>query len=261
MYSQSQALVLRNSDSDFDDNSVKSAEDHRPAARFIGLSDRASDERLVWLDSWLRCEQQFQYRQWDTRLWSQAESSFSILVVHGEDAERLAQILREFRRIYPDKIMLAVLAQALPAARALTLRAGADAAFCSNSQPQVAAAWLASALDRQARMRAARRPNRSASQSAGFGRGFTRREQQILALLQTHSQTTVEYRQIARAIERPLTPPCVRAIQASVCKLNKKIAGSARIRNVPGAGYQLTATVDPAIHESRPAQAGSTARA
>ena len=237
------------------------APDHRPAARFIGLGDRALDQRLAWLDGWLRCEQQFLYRHWDTRLWSQAESSFSILVVHGEDAERLAQVLRDFRRIFPDKIMLAVLAQALPGARALTLRAGADAAFSTSSPAQVAAAWLATALARQAQTRAARRPGRHGGCTGGLERGFTPRERQILTVLQSNSHGTVDYRQIARAIERPLTPPCVRAIQATVCKLNKKIAGSARIRNVPGAGYRLTTANDTASSESRPAQAGSAARA
>jgi DNA-binding response OmpR family regulator len=230
-----------------------------PAARFIGLGDWGLADRTAWLNGWLRCEAEYLYRHWDTRLFSQADSSFEILVVHGEDAERLAQILREFRRVYSDKIMLAVMSRGLPSGRAQILRAGADGVFCISSDHRIAAAWLETALARRASARARFAETERASSSTLARRSgsddFTPRERKILSLLESSAECTVDYRMIARAIDRPMSQHCVRAIQASVCKLNKKIVGKARIRNVPGAGYQLTMATLAADNDSRPAHA------
>lgn len=213
-------------------------------ARFVGLGDRHHEERVKWIERWLRCETAHLYRHWDTRLLSQAESRFDILVVHGEDGERLAQIIRDFRQVFADKLILAVMARSLPAARAATLRAGADAVFGPRQEVEVAAAWLAAAIKRQ----------NLARSDIAVAPALTPHERKIMTVLKERGDRPVAYEMIARAIDRPVTQHSVRSIQATVCKLNKKIAGQGRIRNVPGAGYQLTTAT--AVSDPRPAQAG-----
>jgi len=220
----------------------------RPIARFIGLGDRYHDERLAWIGQWLRCESTHVYRHWDTRLLSQVHSGFDILVIHGEDGERLAQIIREVRLVFGDKLVLAVMARSLPAARAAALRAGADAVFGPRQEAEVAAAWLGAAIAR----RDGARTHVGAEQDTPTA--LTPHERKIMTVLREQRDHPVPYRTIARAIDRPVTPMSVRSIQATVCKLNKKIAGRARIRNVAGAGYLLTTAT--AVSDPRPAQAG-----
>jgi len=220
----------------------------RPIARFIGLSDRYHDERLAWINQWLRCESTHIYRHWDTRLLSQVHSRFDILVIHGEDGERLAQIIRDVRQVFSNKLILAVMARSLPAARAAALRAGADAVFGPRQEAEVAAAWLNVAIARQQRNRATLGIDHDTAPA------LTPHERKIMTVLREQRDHPVPYRTIARAIDRPVTQLSVRSIQVTVCKLNKKIAGRAHIRNVAGAGYLLTTAA--AVSDPRPAQAG-----
>lgn len=212
-------------------------------ARFVGLGDSSYALRVSWLDRWLSCEKDFLYRQSDTRLLAQAGSSWDVLVLHGEDARRLAAILRDFRRVYRDKLMVAVLTSSTPSLRAITLRAGADAVFSIDSPHEVASAWLDSALARQARMTDAKEAEERKLQSTlatSFGSSyFTPQESRLLSLFESNSGRVVAYHAIARAMGRPLSDQCMRAMRTAICMLNKKIEPIAWVRNHRGAGYIL----------------------
>lgn len=219
------------------------ASDELVQARFVGLGDSSYALRIAWLDRWLTCEKDFLYRQSDTRLLSQADSSWDVIVLHGEDARRLAAILRDFRRVYRDKLMIAVLTSSTPALRAITLRAGADAVFSIDSPHEVAAAWLGSAMARQARMQDVKEAEERKLQSqlaTSFGSSFfTPQESRLLSLFEDNAGRVVAYHAIARTMGRPLSDQCMRAMRTAICMLNKKIDVVASIRNHRGAGYML----------------------
>jgi DNA-binding CsgD family transcriptional regulator len=120
-----------------------------PLVRVIGLPGRTYDDRVHWVGAWATIEQEMTYSPWNTRLLAQAGMRFDVVLVHGDEDRRVAHLLREFREVYPSKLMIAVLSHARAAERALLYRAGADAVFDLFSEGGVASAWLLNAIKRQ----------------------------------------------------------------------------------------------------------------
>jgi DNA-binding response OmpR family regulator len=186
------------------------------------------------------------YIPWETRLLSQAESSFDVLAVHGSDARRVANAFRKFRKVYPGKIMIALLGNATPHERAGVYRAGADAVYSLQSDAAVAAAWLARAVERQAHQDMLKHEEQRAkgisisklAKLMGEAR-LTAFERKALSLFEAARGGVVTYTKLSRARPRGELAPDHRPISVYISRLNKKLQGFPQIKSVRDEGYRV----------------------
>lgn len=215
--------------------------------RSIGFSDTEYPERMDWLRGWAHVEGEYIYTPWDARLLSQSESRFDVLVVHGSDARRIGNTLRKFRKVYPRKIMIALLDSATPIMRATVYRAGADAVYSLKTEAEEAAAWLSHALKRQALQ------DRLLDQKTGPDQALssvlvnsigekhlTRFERRALSMLEEAKGRVVSYAKLAAAKANSDPTGSMKSIQVYVSRLNVKLNGFPRLENIRGQGYRLT---------------------
>lgn len=215
--------------------------------RSIGFSDTVYPERMDWLRGWAQVEGEYIYTPWDARMLSQSESSFDVLVVHGSDARRIGNTLRKFRKVYPRKIMIALVDSATPVMRATVYRAGADAVYSLKSDAEEVAAWLSRALSRQALQ------DRLLDQKSGSDMALpselvkligeehlTRFERRALSMLEEAKGRPVSYAKLAAARNNGDPKGAMKSIQVYVSRLNVKLNGFPRLENIRGQGYCLT---------------------
>lgn len=242
--------------------------DGSPLVRVIGLPGRTYDERVHWIATWANVEREMTYSPWNTGLLAQAGTRFDVILVHGDEDRRVGHLLREFREVYPSKLMIAVLSHARAAERALLYRAGADAVYDLFSEGGVADAWLASALKRQDSFTAV--PATAVSQSrllALLGaHSFTRAEAEFIHLLEQSAGRPVSYTILGQMTRRARTGDPRKSIQVMICRLNAKLSGLLKIRNVREEGYQidgeaLEAALEKLSGESTPVGSASAPRA
>lgn len=117
-------------------------------ARLIGLKDTDYASRLAWLREWLPEADALPYEEANTRLLSQADRSFFILALHGNDLRRMSRIIRDWRATFPGKPIVALMSQSTPTGRAELFRSGADFVYDLSVPEDVAEAALASAISR-----------------------------------------------------------------------------------------------------------------
>lgn len=242
--------------------------DGSPLVRVIGLPGRTYDERVHWVAAWANVEREMTYSPWNTVLLAQAGTRFDVILVHGDEDRRVAHLLREFREVYPSKLMIAVLSHARAAERALLYRAGADAVYDLFSEGGVADAWLASAMKRQDSFAAV--PAKAVSHSrlvALLGaHSFTRAEAEFIHLLEQSAGRPVSYTTLGQMTRRAKTADPRKSIQVMICRLNAKLSGLLKIRNVREEGYQidseaLEAAVEKLSAERTPVESASAPRA
>ncbi|KPF93873.1 hypothetical protein IP81_01690 [Novosphingobium sp. AAP83] len=215
-------------------------------ARVIGFQDVDYLKRLGWFHSWLKVESGHVYIPWETRILSQAESSFGLLAVHGSDARRVANAFRKFRKIYPGKIMIALLGNATPQERASVYRAGADAVYSLQSDSAVATAWLTRALERQAHQDALKREEERAkgisisklAKLIGEAQ-LTTFERKALSLFEAARGGVVTFTKLSRARPRGEIAPGHKPISVYISRLNKKLQGFPQIKSVRDEGYRI----------------------
>lgn len=215
--------------------------DGAPLVRVIGLPGRTFDKRVHWVAEWANVEREMTYSPWSAGLLAQAGTRFDVVLVHGDEDRRVAHLLREFREVYPSKLMIAVLSHARAAERSLLYRAGADSVFDLFSEGEVAQAWLANAIRRQEDFTAT--PAKAAAHSrlvAMLGsHSFTRAEVEFVNLLEQSAGRPVSYAALAQLTRRTTTRNPRKSIQVLICRLNVKLAGLLKIRNVRDEGYQI----------------------
>jgi DNA-binding NarL/FixJ family response regulator len=215
--------------------------------RTIGFNDPDYPERMEWMRAWAEVEGEYIYTPWDTRMLSQFESSFDVLMVHGSDARRIANTLRKFRKVYPGKIMMALMNGATAVLRAAVYRAGADAVYTLNSDAEEAAAWLSRAISRQAVQ------DRLLDQKAGLDKAqssslvkligekrLTRFERRALSILEEAKGRPVTYSSLAAARNNGDPAGSMKSMQVYVSRLNAKLNGFPRLENIRGCGYRLS---------------------
>ncbi|WP_246465404.1 hypothetical protein [Novosphingobium jiangmenense] len=226
----------------------------------IGLPGRTYDERVHWVGAWATIEQEMTYSPWNTRLLAQAGTRFDVVLVHGDEDRRVAHLLREFREVYPSKLMIAVLSHARAAERALLYRAGADAVFDLFSEGGVANAWLMNAIKRQEGLTTEPAAGTVQSRLVALlgSQNFTRAEAEFIHQLEQSAGRPVSYSSLAQLTRRTKTRDPRKSIQVMICRLNAKLQGLLKIRNVREEGYQIDSNALEAAVErlsATPAQA------
>lgn len=98
----------------------------RLSTRSVFLRDRLLGERNDWLAEIYGTLDQFRYFEHSTAPFSAAREAYDVFIGHGDDAPRLAKMLRRNRAILAGKVKVALMAQRAPGDRALLLTAGYD---------------------------------------------------------------------------------------------------------------------------------------
>lgn len=215
-----------------------------PLTRLVGISDSSFDNRVAWIGSWTKVEQSLIYNHWDTRLLSQVESNFDMLVVHGSQPKRLVNFVRDARRCYRGKLIIAVLTSSLPSDRAVLLRAGADAVYDSGHEVKVVKAWLSRAVERSALHSASAR----GPLPAGASRlspllqnvKLTRMEKSILTMLEANAGRVVRYDDLTRLNRVSDSIRARKSLQVLISRLQDKLQGEPVIRCIRQEGYTIT---------------------
>lgn len=216
-----------------------------PLTRLVGICDSSFDDRVAWIRGWTRVEQCLPYNHWDTRLLSQLDSNFDMLVVHGSQPKRLVNFVRDARRCYRAKLIIAVLTSSLPSDRAVLLRAGADAVYDLSNEVKVVKAWLTRAMERSASHAASARGPLPASASRLIPLlqdvKLTRMEKSILTMLEANAGRVVRYEDLTRLNRISDSIRARKSIQVLISRLQDKLRSEPVIRCIRQEGYTITA--------------------
>ncbi|MFC3173999.1 winged helix-turn-helix domain-containing protein [Novosphingobium bradum] len=203
--------------------------------RLIGLRDAAYAERLAWLDQWIEADAVLPFENENLRMISQADRSFSILVLHGDDTRRMARILRDWRSLLPGKLLVACLSASTPDERADLLRSGGDFVFDISTPGPLAFAALTAGLRRRL---AASAPAGAPADAVSLDAPLTRAEVAILEVLHENDGQTVPYGQILDRLGKSGTSEAVKCLQVQIQRLRRKIRSGASIENAKSQGYR-----------------------
>lgn len=210
------------------------------AVRIVGLRDKAYDARMAWLQSWLPSPDTHVFSEDDTQVLSQVHAEFEVLVLHGADPDRMARILRDWRRVLTSKIIVAMPSPGNQPKHSALLNAGADAVIEVDTETPVAAAWLQSLISRTAAFRAASRSVQQTVDTVAMKARATPLQRRLLAHLIANAGPVVPYADLLRALDKGNGDRGVRALHVAICNLRKKLPTSIRIVNIHGIGYQTS---------------------
>lgn len=215
-----------------------------PLTRLVGICDSSFDNRVAWIRSWTRVEQSLPYNHWDTRLLSQVDSNFDMLVVHGSQPKRLVNFVRDARRCFRGKLIIAVLTSSLPSDRAALLRAGADMVYDLGNEVKVVKAWLTRAMERSALHAASARGPLPAGASRLIpllqNVKLTRMEKGILTMLEANAGRVVRYEDLTRLNRISDSIRARKSIQVLISRLQDKLRSEPVIRCIRQQGYTIT---------------------
>lgn len=210
---------------------------HGPA-RLIGLKDAGYPARLAWLHEWLPDADAFAYEETNTRLLAQAERPFRFLVLHGNDLRRMGRIIRDWRSIFPSKLIVALMSQSTPPERAELLRLGADNVFDLDTPSVVAEATLANTIKRW--MSAQSTGNCHSNPTIKLRHPLTRTEEAIAAVLCEYSGEVVPYAAILTRIGKANSRGAVKCLQVQMQRLRSKVVSGLLIENRTSVGYRAS---------------------
>lgn len=207
-------------------------------ARLIGLKDAGYASRLAWLREWLPEADALPYEDANTRLLSQADRSFFILALHGNDLRRMGRIIRDWRAIFPDKPIVALMSHSTPTGRAELFRSGADFVYDLSMPEDVAEAALASAISRWPAT--AERGRVEFYPMVRLTRLLSPTEAAIAKVLCENQGQIVPYATILRRLGKADTRDGVKCLQVQMRRLRSKVVSGLRIENRASVGYRAS---------------------
>lgn len=210
------------------------------AIRIIGLRDRNHLARSTWLREWMPLADARLFDRNDSQVLSQAQSSFDVLVLHGDDTARMARIIKEWRSVLSSKLIVAVAASLDSQVRANLLNAGADAALDLSTEQAVAGAWVHSLVARKGQLRQAPRPQQEIIDDVCLRSRATRLQRKLITLLIGQVGLILPYADMLDELGKPNAPQHVRSLHVAMCNFKKKLPAEIKITNVQGVGYKAS---------------------
>lgn len=203
--------------------------------RLIGLDDPGYDRRLAWLRKWIVAETVVRYNHGDLRVITQVDRPFALLVLHGDEPPRMARIIREWREVFPGKLLVAFLPAVTAQVRTVLLRSGCDFVFEFDDTGPVLSAVLGNALRRQAGAHGAVGLSLG---SLDLAKRLSAAEMIILEALFENTGRVVGYDRILQRLGKPQTAGTIKCLQVQMRQLRRKIRSGAIISNAKALGYR-----------------------
>ncbi|MFA7584932.1 MAG: winged helix-turn-helix domain-containing protein [Novosphingobium sp.] len=214
------------------------------AVRAIYLQDKSVAERSQWVQDVFPDTAEYKYKEDDTSILSHYRENFETVVVHGDDARRMARILKVNRAITRSKVNIAVMAKSMPPDRAILLNGGFDDVFDMRMDT----------VEATARVRSIMRRRRIIFDNATFGADDTvldrigsyvtaklsPRELELFTKLVKNSGRAVSGSDLRRSASKTNPDMNENSIQVFICRLRKKLRPGVEIRSNYDGGYTLS---------------------
>lgn len=222
------------------------------AFRVISLQDNGREERVNWLKQGIAQPQLYAYREGDTNFLSVADRDYDVMIVAGNDVQRMKRIITRNRVALHRKLKICVMNQSVPADRAQLLMAGFDDVVDIGRVfwPEFAArarAMQTRIITAIGRQDAKQREISQLSQICNQRR-LTWREQDMLLSLLHARDMSASLMTLRRSISPAGSLVSELHLRVLISQLRRKLFDHVEISNVRGAGYRLV------VH---PRQAGS----
>ncbi|WDF74651.1 winged helix-turn-helix domain-containing protein [Novosphingobium sp. KACC 22771] len=211
--------------------------------RVISLQDNGRDERLEWLKQGISQWQDYAYREGETNFLSVVERDYDVMIVAGNDVQRMKRIITRNRVALHRKLKICVMNQSLPADRAQLLMAGFDDVIDTGriAWPEFAARMCSMHLRMMisiGRYDAKELEIIQLSQICN-PRRLTRREQDLLLGLMQARDMTASTMALRCSISLAHSMVSELHLRVLISQLRRKLFDHVEINNVRGAGYQL----------------------
>lgn len=233
-------------------------------ARVLEIPDRGLAGRQQWLEHCIPLEQIFRFRAGEVRYMAQAEQTFELLVLSGDDRAKLLPILRSVRDVFASKIVVPFMSHCSAEDRALLLRRGADDVLHLGVSPEEGAARMAALVRRQTWMairqvEADRTINRAAAAAAELrwlcGGPIGPQGRQVLAALFGNMGRVVPHMALTSAARTSDHWPSDRQLHVIICGIRKHLRPQFVIDTLRGEGFRLRRGKAPGKIDARPTQA------
>lgn len=216
--------------------------------RVIKVADRGCGIRDQWLDQILPERDEIILRTGEARYLTQATQRFEILIVSAEDKARIVPVIRDVRRVLPDKLVVPLLTSCLPEDRASLLKRGADdvlqatmpadearARLCALMRRRTWSVRLQAGLDRQLALASAA----EAQLSWLYTGHLSRQERQVLGALHARFGKVVPYGTLTVAAQTTVNLPSKEHLKAIIFRIRQRLKMSFVIFTVRGEGMVL----------------------
>lgn len=222
------------------------AEANLPRARIVFLSDRNAPARENWIRAIYPDEPSSKYSELDTTLFSTSTGAFQMLLLHGDDPERMAKIIRRDTESLSGKIKIALCSRTYPPDRAKLLNAGFDDVFDLRMDPIEAFARINAMQRRRTIAQRSQAPDINAVLLEEIHhyttRRLTHREYEVLAKLVSKRGAPVSNSELSRSKNKRIPPMGVKALQVFICRLRKKLRPEYKINSNLDGCYVFTKT-------------------
>ena len=206
-----------------------------PPVRIVFLSDKGSAGRENWLSAIYPDAPASKFSELDTTLFSSGQSTFHLLVLHGDDPERMTKIIRRNTEALAGKIKIALCTRTYPPDRAKLLNAGFDDVFDLRMDPVEALARINAMQRRRAIAQKSQAPDINAVLLEEIHqyttRRLTHREYEVLAKLVSKRGAPVSVAELSRSKNKRIPTMGVKALQVFICRLRKKLKPGCNIFN------------------------------
>lgn len=218
------------------------------AARVVEIPDRGLAGRQQWLDRCIPFEQTFRFRAGEFRYLAQAEQTFELLLLSGDDRAKLLPILRTVRDVFASKIVVPFMSHCSAEDRALLLRRGADDVLHLGVSPEEGAARMAALVRRQTwaanrQVEADRTISRAAAATAELrwlcAGPIAPQGQQVLAALFGNMGRVVPHMALTSAARTSDHWPSERQLHVIICGIRKHLRPQFVIDTLRGEGFRL----------------------
>ena len=211
--------------------------------RYLSLPDSWRERRQSWMHEVFGETAEYPFRENDVRFLSRLEGTFDVLLVGGNDAPRVARILREHVAALAGIAVVSVMTGSSVDRRALVLKAGCDACFDTASMaPEEARLRLGAIMQRyEARQRDAmkERAHETMLREIADCGLMTTRERRLVSYLIGRRGMTASYAALNTLMSQDMDPISTAHLRVVVSKLRKKLRNGARIVAEGSWGYRL----------------------
>lgn len=214
--------------------------------RIIEITDKGRQRRQAWLSQVLHCDDWCVYREESARHMLQAERSFEVALISGDDEARVKRVIRKMARLLPSKILVAVVTTSTATACADLLRCGASEILDCGMAAEEGAGRLRAILRRQdwARTDLATRLHLEAARQFRVQQlckaPLAPFEARIIAALLARENLVVPYSSLANLSGRRTDERNnFKSVHVTIHHLRRKLASGVSIVNVRGLGYLL----------------------
>ncbi|MEO0032650.1 MAG: hypothetical protein RIS94_2408 [Pseudomonadota bacterium] len=211
--------------------------------RYLSFNDATRAQREVWMRRTFGNYSEYLFAENDTSFLSTSVSDYDVIVIGGNDARRVAKIMKYNAIMFGQKLKVSLMCDGHPRRRAAVIAAGFDDVFdCARMDPIEATARVGAMWSRYESTRA----RRAAEQRDGerldmiaYATMLTGREKALLRLLLDREGREVSHAVIRSQVSTYHENMAVGTLRVAISKLRKKLREGVTVESTARQGYVL----------------------